>query len=834
MLSHGASSSDRVSVTVEGFELDCPGTVSEGDDLECTLENTNDHAAEWPVVAILHDSSDADRALVRGSPTDVEWSAVDSPAEVEGGVTWIGDRLIGYSMVHWGEQAPAQGQAGSSRSATVKILEDDEFEESEVFYLSMAPAGTRGVGTLFDARQRVEVLNDDAKSDDARLARLDVSHSGSTTSLFGTPTDSGTHSVAVGYAVTSITVTAVPSDDRAHRITMTANDEEVELHSGEESPAVSLDTGTTTIVVEVVAQDESSDESYTINVTRAAATERVSVVSDPFRMDCPAEVHEGETAVCTLRNQSASPQAWPVVAILHSSMDGDDRALVSEDTLIPEESSSYSQDVALVGRQSPLPSNFNYGYGELFSGGSRTVRIVYGYEKFEWYGTAAPDETRPVKIWIEDDDLGGVDDDDEGDEVFYVALAQNAYTGLSELVDNTAPIIVSRGTPDVTVGFAQASYSVDEGDTVEVEVRLSEAPNRPVEVWLSIAGGHGADSDDYTVVPESLAFDDDDTSLTFVFSAADDHLDDDDETVIIGFRYLPDGVTEAELSQTTIGIVDQDDPGFKAVSAGDAYSCALAEDGVALCWGLNSKGRAEAPTDELIAIDAGKRHGCGLRADGTAVCWGDPLYSRLAAPPVSFQQISAGGLISCALTGAGEVYCWGFRLADPTEPRQGSYSAVTAGYLHACAIATDQTIDCWGDNANGQTEPPAGSYTQIAAGHRHTCAIDTGGSIQCWGKNTFGQADPPTGTFTHIDAGESHSCAIDTDQALHCWGRNGWGPTEPPPGRYTALALGNNHACAITVERTLTCWGLNDIGQSDPPSAPGSTRSDTGWVRAHS
>ena len=62
-----ADSDTSITVTQGDFTLTCPaGTVAEGETLACTLANTSARARPWPVVAILHLSSDEDRALVRG------------------------------------------------------------------------------------------------------------------------------------------------------------------------------------------------------------------------------------------------------------------------------------------------------------------------------------------------------------------------------------------------------------------------------------------------------------------------------------------------------------------------------------------------------------------------------------------------------------------------------------------------------------------------------------------------------------------------------------------------------------------------------------------------
>ena len=88
--------------------MTCPtGTVAESATLACTLRNTAAEAKPWPVVAILHLSTDTDRALVRGTSIDVALGTPSPDATIDGGVTWIGDTLVGYSRFDWSGSAGA-------------------------------------------------------------------------------------------------------------------------------------------------------------------------------------------------------------------------------------------------------------------------------------------------------------------------------------------------------------------------------------------------------------------------------------------------------------------------------------------------------------------------------------------------------------------------------------------------------------------------------------------------------------------------------------------------------------------------------------------------------
>ena len=431
----------RATVTAYGFELSCDASVSEGSTLACTLSNTSDEVADWPTVGIVHLSSDDDRALVVGSPVDVAFGALEGGPETEDDVWWIGDVLVGYSRFDWDGQATASSGSETTDSRTVNIVvaDDTAWEEAESFYVALAPSGARGVGFLHDHRQKVTIQRSDFKSGDATLASLVISAGGTTTDLTPPPIS---HPLTAEYTTTELTV-APTATYKPSGISVAVDSGAAysfAAQSGDETRAIPLAVGVNTISVTVTAEDGASSQAYKVVVDRVSLVDGATVTasSDGFSLTCPGTVAEGSTMECTLTSLSTSPADWPVVAFLHSSADGS-RALIAGDPIIPESSLLYSQDIRLKDPQVPAVDNYNYGYGELFSGGSRSVYATYGYEKFDWFGPAEASTSRIVFVEVLADGL------DEGNEIFYAAIADSGYTGLSDLVDNKVPIVV-RGT----------------------------------------------------------------------------------------------------------------------------------------------------------------------------------------------------------------------------------------------------------------------------------------------------------------------------------------------------------------------------------------------------
>ena len=476
---------DDATVEVERFQLTCPSSAVEGDTLQCTVSDTGVGVGAWPVVAILHLSSDADRALVLGVPVDVALQAPDAGTAIDGGVWWVGDVLVGYARTDLAGESEGEGD---TRTVSVAVSDDEDYETAERFYVALAEDGVRAVGALYLNRRAIQIGASDTRSTDASLTDLDVSTSDGRLALafVGTTTS---YVASVAYDVAEAVVTPTASHGRA---TIAVQGGPVE--SGAGSAGVALGVGATRVETVVTAEDGSS-RTYVIDVTRAARGDNVEVEADGFTLTCPALVDEGTDVSCTLANGSGGAADWPVVAILHSSADAD-RALISEDPLIPASSSSFATDVGLAADQTPARSDYNFGYGELLSGESRSIYATYGYEKFDWGGAAADEEQRSVVIGVAADDVV------EEEETFYVALAPSGYTGLSDLVDNKVPLVVQDASGEVPGAPAAVAVATGDGELTVSWVAPTADGGKPVTGYVV---QWKADGEDYDATREALA-----------------------------------------------------------------------------------------------------------------------------------------------------------------------------------------------------------------------------------------------------------------------------------------------------------------------------------------
>ena len=130
--------------------------------------------------------------------------------------------------------------------------------------------------------------------------------------------------------------------------------------------------------------------------------------------------------------------------------------------------------------------------------------------------------------------------------------------------------ITDDDVPDVTVSFGRAAYSVAESDDpdttgatenqVAISVSLLPAPERAVEITVTHTPQGTTTGADYSISPTTLSFAADEQTKTVTFTATPDTLDDDDESVSLGFSGLPEGVSAGTTAAATVSITDDDEP----------------------------------------------------------------------------------------------------------------------------------------------------------------------------------------------------------------------------------------------------------------------------------
>lgn len=338
---------------------------------------------------------------------------------------------------------------------------------------------------------------------------------------------------------------------------------------------------------------------------------------------------------------------------------------------------------------------------------------------------------------------------------------------------------------------------------------------------------------------------------------------------------------------------------WKQVATGGSHSCGLTTDGAVYCWGWGVSGQmgdgtknsspipkpVALPGARISSISTGASHSCALADDGAAFCWGLNSSGELGNGtateslfPVAVNQVVTGPLASisvgvyrtCAVSASGAAYCWGIgangalgtgstasvSVPTPVVGLTSGVSAVSTGAWFTCAITTVGDPFCWGENSIGQLGdgtttnsltpvPVSGLHAvaEIVAGDGFACARSDAGGAFCWGQNSRGQLGTGTGGNSSVpvsvhglttgvsaisSSGGTHSCAITTENAATCWGGDNYsgelgnGTFKNPWVPVSVAALGNSvvaidsggvHSCAILNDGSAACWGANRDGQ---------------------
>ena len=177
---------------------------------------------------------------------------------------------------------------------------------------------------------------------------------------------------------------------------------------------------------------------------------------------------------------------------------------------------------------------------------------------------AAGDTGGTVEVPIVDDAV-----DEEEEETFTLTLSGASNVLLADGAEQVtaAGTIVVVDDPSVELSFGSASYTASEGGSAAtVTVQIDVDPEREVTVPLTATAAGGATASDYTGVPSEVVFTAGGALFqTFEVEAVDDAVDDDGESVVLGFGSpLPAGVTGADPDEATVELSDDDQRGVRA------------------------------------------------------------------------------------------------------------------------------------------------------------------------------------------------------------------------------------------------------------------------------
>ena len=129
-----------------------------------------------------------------------------------------------------------------------------------------------------------------------------------------------------------------------------------------------------------------------------------------------------------------------------------------------------------------------------------------------------------------------------------------------------------------TVSFGADTYGVSEGSFTTITVVMSHAPGSDATIPIMATNQGDTSNSDYLLSATSVIFGPTDTSKTFTFTATQDSVDDDGESVDLGFGTLPGGVSAGLVPKTTVSITDDDVPAVEVSFEHSSYSVAESDD----------------------------------------------------------------------------------------------------------------------------------------------------------------------------------------------------------------------------------------------------------------
>ncbi len=512
---------------------------------------------------------------------------------------------------------PSRVTAGTPDEATVTINDDDRPTSVKVSFGAAAYTAAEGGSAAV-----VVTLSDDPEQTVTIPITTENLGGASNDDYSGVPA-----SVVFNAGETSKTITFAATDDEEDddgesvrlgfgtlpstplSVTAGAPDEATVTITDDDDPSVSVSFGSATYSV------EESDDASTTTITENEVVVTVSLSADPERTvtipitttdqgGATSDDYSGVPA--NVEISSGETSATFTFAATADSVDDDGESVDLGFGTLPTGVTAGTPDEATVSiNDDDMPTAVSVSFDQdaytAAEGGSAAVvvnlsddpeqTVTIPLTKTEQGGASSDDyagvpasvvfdagETSKTITFTATDDEG--DDDGESVKLGFGTLPSTPLSVTAGSPSETTVSITDDDVPTVAVSFGSATYSVEESDDasttpakeneVTVTVSLSADPERTVAIPITRAEQGGATSDDYSGVPANVVFDAGETSKTFTFTASADTVDDDGESVDLGFGTLPTGVTAGTPNEATVSINDDDKPSSVAVSFGAA------------------------------------------------------------------------------------------------------------------------------------------------------------------------------------------------------------------------------------------------------------------------
>ena len=375
--------------------------------------------------------------------------------------------------------------------------------------------------------------------------------------------DDDGETVTLGFGTLPSSASTVETPQATMTVGLTDNDERGVRVSKESMTVPEGGSGTYTVVL-------GSEPTASVTVTVTTGLGDTGLAVEPARLTFTGTSWSVAQTVTVSAAEDANAVVEPVVTLAHAAAGGD-----------YEGAEVAGVAVTVVENDTPTLAIGDARGGEaagvlefvvsMSTASSKTVTVSYATA--DGTATAGSDytgasgvltfaagvtESQTIEVQITDD---AADEEVEA-ETFTVTLSGAANATLQDATGTGT--IEDDDDPAVTVAFGAASYGAAEGgDDAVVAVTLSAAPERTVEISLTAVAGGNAAAGDYGVSATAVTFAPGETSKQVTVTAVDDAVDDDGESVTLGFGAFPAGVTAGSVPAAVVELEDNDERGVR-------------------------------------------------------------------------------------------------------------------------------------------------------------------------------------------------------------------------------------------------------------------------------
>ena len=111
------------------------------------------------------------------------------------------------------------------------------------------------------------------------------------------------------------------------------------------------------------------------------------------------------------------------------------------------------------------------------------------------------------------------------------------------------------GLVELKVSFGQTEYQIKEGQQADIEIKMSPAADRRVEVPLVVALQGGTTAEDYSGVPASVVFEEGESEGMILLELLADEVNDPGEGIVLSLGELPEAVIAGDPSSTEVHFI---------------------------------------------------------------------------------------------------------------------------------------------------------------------------------------------------------------------------------------------------------------------------------------